>query len=63
MNPAVSRLLDEREDQGLSRHVEDEPALAQVAQLLNANDGRSKQAPVAVETTTTTGTGCHGKSS
>ncbi len=41
MNPAVSRLLDERETQGLSRQVEDEAALAQVAQLLNANHGRA----------------------
>ncbi len=41
MNRAVPRLLDEREAQGLSRHVEDEAALAQVAQLLNANDDRA----------------------
>jgi hypothetical protein len=36
MNPALQRLLDEREDQGLPRHVEDESVLAQIAQLLNA---------------------------
>jgi hypothetical protein len=35
MNPAVERLLAERVEQGLPRHVEDESVLAQVAQLLN----------------------------
>jgi hypothetical protein len=38
MNPAVDKLLDEREDQGLPRHVEDEGVLAQVAQLLNVKN-------------------------
>jgi hypothetical protein len=39
MNPAVDRLLAEREAQGLGRHVEDEGALAQIADLLfNTND-------------------------
>jgi hypothetical protein len=34
MNPAVARLLDEREAQGLPRHIEDSTALERVATLL-----------------------------
>jgi hypothetical protein len=34
MNPAVERLLDEREEAGFQRHVTDEGVLAQIAQLL-----------------------------
>jgi hypothetical protein len=46
MNPAVDRLLDERERQGRPRHVEDDAVIAAVAQLLNADDaGRSRRRP------------------
>ena len=36
MNAAVARLLDDRERQGLSRHVEDQLVLERVAALLAA---------------------------
>jgi hypothetical protein len=38
MKPAVQRLLDERENQSLPRHVEDDGVLAQIAALLNAKN-------------------------
>jgi hypothetical protein len=46
VNPAVRRLLDQREDEGFDRHVTDDGVLAQVAHLLDANDaGRDNGAP------------------
>jgi hypothetical protein len=53
MNPAVQRLLDEREAQNLPRHVTDAGVLAQIAALLNASDGprRSRQPDSLTNTT------------
>jgi hypothetical protein len=43
MRPAVQRLVEARIEQGLPEHVEDEGVLAQVAQLLNADDAARKR--------------------
>jgi len=43
MRPAVERLLAERVEQGWPAHVEDEGVLAQIAQVLNADDGARKR--------------------
>ena len=46
MTPAVARLLDDRETQGLPRHVNDPGVLAQVVALLNAkNAGPTSRRP------------------
>jgi hypothetical protein len=53
MNPAVRKLLAEREAQGLPRYVEDDGVLARVAALLDSNksvdatDGHPRQVPAA----------------
>jgi hypothetical protein len=44
MKPAVQRLLKARIEQGLPEHVEDHGVLAQIATLLNADDGARKSA-------------------
>jgi predicted ATPase len=56
VNRAVRRLLDQRETEGLGRHVEDEHVLGQVAHLLDANDGAGPESDAAATATRSTTT-------
>ncbi|HKA04534.1 MAG TPA: hypothetical protein VKD67_09400 [Acidimicrobiales bacterium] len=42
MNAAVRRLLDQRDAQGFGPHVDDDGVLAQVVQLLDSSDARTR---------------------